>query len=299
MPQRIFGRRSINLNQVSYFQMKPSEIIIKYFRGLSIIILIFTLLIYAIKSLFRSLTNDIFTIKIETQDFPRSDNTNKNYSYNYSFPDKNDTIKENIFKDKEFILNPKKYRNHLQNFNLTNYLNNKNKRKKEQNDLYKLFKFDELGEESSILIDYSSSLPHFPLFAEENDKCFIRGEIISKISNIINLTCVDISGIIYEDIDFFIRFSLLDKNSSEIKLFIFKEIKVKNEYENNNWRYNTIFYGKNDTKKNVRYCSKELNEFAKNYIHMPKNYIPVIEINWPKKNQYFCLKSIKLFYEKY
>ena len=35
-----------------------------------------------------------------------------------------------------------------------------------------------------------------------------RGEIISKITNIVNLTCVDISGIIYEDMDFIIRISL-------------------------------------------------------------------------------------------
>ena len=295
MPNASYGRRSINLSQIAYFQMKPSEIIFKWFRGLSIIVLILTLLIYAIKSLFRGLTSDIFTIKIENQNFPSSDNNNKNYSYNYSFTDKNDT-NANLLKDKEFILNPKKYKKYVKNFNLTKYQQNKNKRKKEQNDLYKLFKFDEIGEESSILIDYSSSLPHFPLFAEDNDKCFIRGEIISKISNITNLTCVDISGIIYNDMDFIIRLSLLDKNSSEIKLFIFKEIKLKNEFESNNGRYNTIFYGKNDTKKNLRYCSKELNEFANNYIDMPKNYIPVIEINWPKKNQYFCLRSIKLIY---
>lgn len=292
-----FGRRSINLNQLSNIEMNPAEIFCKWFRGLSIIILVFSFVIYMIKSLFISLTSGIFTIKTEVQDFQSSDNTNKNYSYNFPFTDKNDTNSD-IISDKEFILNPKKYDYYLKNFNLTSYQNNKNKRKKEQNYLYKLFKFNENGEESPILIDYTSSLPHFPLFAEQNDKCFIRGEIISKISNIINLTCIDISGIIYNDIDFIVRFSLLDKNSSEIKLFIFKEIKVKNEIERKDGRYNIIFYGKNDSKKNFRYCSKELLNFSQSYINMPKNYIPVIEINWPKKNQYFCLKHIQLFYEK-
>ena len=45
-------------------------------------------------------------------------------------------------------------------------------------------------------------------------------------------------------------------------------------------------------------CIKELLNFAQSYVNMPKNYIPVIEINWPKKNEYFCLKHIQLFYEK-
>ena len=292
-----FGRRSINLSQLSNIEMNSTEIFCKWLRGLSIIILIFSFLIYLVKSLFINLTNEIFTIKTETQEFPSSDTTNKNYSYNFPFPDKNKSNSD-IINDKEFILNPKDYGYYFKNFNLTAFQNNKNKRKKEQNYLYKLFKFNEIGEESSILIDYTSSLPHFPLFAEQNDKCFIRGEIISKISNVINLTCVDISGIIYNDIDFIVRFSLLDKNSSDIKLFIFKEIKVKNEIERKDGRYNAIFYGKNDTKKNFRYCSKELLNFTQNYINMPKNYIPVIEINWPKKDQYFCLKHIKLFYEK-
>ena len=292
-----FGRRSINLSQLSNIEMNPTEIFCKWFRGLSMIILLFSFIIYVIKSLFISLTNDIFTIKTETQDFPSSDSTNKNYSYNFTYAENNNTNSDTI-NDKEFILNPKSYDSYIKNFNLTSYLNNKNKRKKEQNYLYKLFKFDETGEESSILIDYSSSLPHFPLFAEPNDKCYIRGEIISKISNIINLTCIDISGIFYNDSDFNVRFSLLDKNSSEISLFIFKEIKVKNETERKDGRYNAIFYGKNDTRKNFRYCSKELLNFSQSYIDMPKNYIPVIEINWPKKKEYFCLKHIQLFYEK-
>ena len=292
-----FGRRSINLNQLSNIEMNPTEIFCKWLRGLSIIILLFSFIIYMIKSLFMSLTSEIFTIKTETQDFPSSDNPNKNYSYNYPFTENNDT-NSHIINDKEFILSPNSYDSYIKNFNLTSYLKNQKKRKKEQNHLYRLFKFNETGEESSILIDYTSSLPHFPLFAESNDKCFIRGEIISKISNIINLTCVDISGIIYNDIDFNVRFSLLDKNSSEIELFIFKEIKVKNEIERKDGRYNAIFYGKNDTRKNFRYCSKELLNFSQSYINMPKNYIPVIEINWPKKNEYFCLKHIQLFYEK-
>ena len=292
-----FGRKSINLNQSTNVHINKSEIILKWFRGISILILLFSIILYCIKSLFVILTNEIFTIKTETREFPSSDKTNKNYSYNnISYTQKNDT-KLNILNDSEYILDKKSYSSLIKNFNLTTYQYNKNKRKKEQKILYKLFKFNYKGEESNILIDYTSSLPHYPLFAEENDKCFIRGEIISKINNIINLTCVDISGIIYDDMDFIIRLSLLDKNSSEIKLFIYKEIKIKNEYEKSDGKYNVIFYVKNDTKTNLRYCSKELLNFSNNYFNMPKNYIPVIEINWPKKNKYFCLKHIQLLYD--
>ena len=299
--QRI-GRRSINISQSGNVEINQAEIICKWFRGLSIIILIFSLMIYIIKSLFINLTNGIFTIKTETQDFPSTDNTNKNYSFNYSFADKNmkNNNNQNLLKenDNEFILNEKKFGSYIKNFNLTYFQKNKNKRKKEQNYLYELFKFNETGLVSSILVDYSSSLPHYPLFAKENDNCFIRGEIISRIYNIINLTCVDISGIIYDNFDFIIRLSLLDKNSSEIKLFIFKEINIKNEFERKDGKHNVIFYEKNDTKNNLRYCSKELLSITRNYINLPKNYIPVIDISWPNKSQYFCLRNIQLFYEK-
>ena len=290
-----FGRRSINLNSFSNLKINQSEIICKWFRGISLIILLFSLTLYAIKALFLSLTNETFTIKIENQDPSSSDETKRNYSYNFVDEEKNNT-KIDMRIDKEYSLDKKSYGSYVKKFNLTAY-QSKNKRKKEENVLYKLFKFDEIGEESHILVDYSSSLPHYPLFAEESDQCYKRGEIISKITNIVNLTCVDISGIVYEDMDFIIRISLLDKNSSEIKLFIFKEIKIKNEYEKNDGKYNVIFYGKNDTKTNLRYCSKELPNFSKNYFNLPKNYIPVIEISWPKKNHYFCLRQIRLFYE--
>ena len=294
--QRI-GRRSINLSQIGNIEINQAEIICKWFRGLSILILILSLIIYLIKSLFISLTNGIFTIKTEMQDYPSSDDTNNNYSFNYSYADKNNR-KENILNDNDFILNEKKFGRYIQRFNLTQYQKYKNRRKKEQNHLYELFKFNETGEISPILIDYSSSLPHYPLFAKENDNCFIKGEIISRIDNIINLTCIDISGIIYKDFDFIIRLSLLDKISSEIKLDIIKEINIKNEYKRNDGKHNVIFYEKNDTKNNLRYCSKELLSISQNYINIPKNFKPVIGISWPDKNQYFCLRNIQLFYEK-
>ena len=292
-----FGRRSINLNSLNDVNFNQGEILCKWIRGLSIIILIFSIIIYILKSLFSSLTSGIFTVKIDSQDFPSSDAHKKNYSYDFSYSEENNTIKDSL-NDNEFLFEEKKYGSYLKNFNLTSYQKNKNKRKKEQNNLYKLFKLDEIGEESPILIDYSSSLPHYPLFSTENDKCFIRGEIISGMNNIINLTCVDISGIIYDDMDFFIRFSLLEKNSSEIKLFIFKEINIKYEFERKDGKHNIIFYENNDMKKNLRYCSKELQNFSKNYKNLPKNYIPVIQISWPKKNKYFCVRNLRLFYGK-
>ena len=51
-------------------------------------------------------------------------------------------------------------------------------------------------------------------------------------------------------------------------------------------------------KKNLRYCSKELQNFSKNYKNLPKNYIPVIQISWPKKNKYFCVRNLSVFYGK-
>ena len=301
MYNRRCGRRSINISLLGNIEVRKTDIIFKWIRGISVSVLILSLLIYILKYLFIELTSGLFTMKTEIEDIPTSDKDNKNYSYNFSYTDKNNNNiinDKNITKDDEFILNEQKFAPYIQNYNLTLYESNKKKRNKELNYLYELFKFNDRGEESPLLIDYSSSLPHFPLFAKENDKCFRRGEIISKINQIINLTCVDISGIIYNDNNFFIRFSLLDKNSSDIKLYIFKEINVKNEIDRNDGRHNVIMYEKNNTKKNVRYCSKELLDISKSYGNMPKNYIPVIEINWPNKTQYFCFRSIELFYEK-
>ena len=297
MNNNSFGRRSINLNSLNDISFNQGEIFCKWIRGLSIIILFCSIIIYILKSFFSSLTSGIFTVKIEDSDFQSSDTHKQNYSYDFSYSEDNNAINHNL-NDNEFIFEEKKYAPYLKNFNLTSYLKNKNKRKKEQNNLYKLFKFDEVGEDSSILIDYSSSLPHYPLFSTENDKCFIRGEIISCINNIDNLTCIDISGIIHDDMDFFVRLSLLEKSYSEIKLFIFKEINIKSEFERKDGKHNVIFYEKNDTKKNVRYCSTEFKNFSKNYKNMPKNYLPVIQISWPKKNKYFCIRNIRLFYEK-
>jgi len=288
-------RKSLNLSLLGNIQISKNEIMCRWIRGITIAILIFSIIIYIIKSIFVNITSEIFTIKPETsQDFPSSDSTNRNYSFNFSYMNEKT---DNIINDNEFILNEKEYGSYLSNLNLTSYETHKNKRKKEFNYIYKLFKFNEVGEESSILIDYSSSLPHFPLFAKDNDKCFIRGEIISRINKIVNLTCIDISGIIHDNFDFIIRLSLLDKTSSDIKLFIFKEINIQNEIRRKDDRHNIIFYEKNDTKKNLRYCSKELSVITQSYKNIQKNFIPVIEINWANKTQYFCLRNIQLFYE--
>lgn len=293
------GRRKIRISLLGNIQISQKELIFKWIRGISLIIFIISLIIYLLKSLFYYLKTELFILRRETKDHTSSDKTNKNYSFNFSYVDNNINNYKIVIKDKEFILPEKKYGEYLKSFNLTLYQKNKNKNKKEVNHLYELFKFNDIGEESFILIDYSSSLPHFPLFSKENDKCFIRGEIISRIYNIINLTCVDISGIIYDDnMNFIIRLSLLDKNSSEIKLYIFKEINVKNEIERSDGRHNIIIYENNGLKNNLRYCSKELLDISFSYANMPKNYIPIIEINWPNKTQYFCFRNIQLFYDK-
>ena len=289
------GRKSLNLSLLGNIQISKNEMMCRWIRGITIAILIFSIIIYIMKSIIVNITSEIFTIKPETsQDFPSSDSTNRNYSFNFSYMnEKND----NIINDYEFIMKEKEYGPYFSDLNLTYYETNKNKRKKEFNYIYNLFKFNEIGEESSLLIDYSSSLPHFPLFAKDNDKCFIRGEIISKINKLVNLTCIDISGIIHDNFNFIIRLSLLDKTSSDIKLFIFKEIIIQNEITRKDNRHNIIFYAKNNTKKNMRYCSKEMSVMTQNYKNIPKNFIPVIEINWLNKTQYFCLRNIQLFYE--
>ena len=289
------GRKSLNLSLIGNIQITKNEIMCRWIRGITIAILIFSIIIYIMKSIFVNITSEIFTIKPEaSQDFPSSDSTNRNYSFNFSYINEKS---DSIINDYEFILKEKEYGTYLNNLNLTFYETYKNKRKNEFNYIYKLFKFNENGEESSILIDYSSSLPHFPLFAKDNDKCFIRGEIISRLNKIVNLTCIDISGIIHDDFNFIVRLALLDKASSDIKLFIFKEISIQNEIRRKDDRHNLIFYEKNDTKKNIRYCSKELLFITQSYKNIPKNFIPVIEINWANKTQYFCLRNIKLFYE--
>jgi hypothetical protein len=289
-----YSRRSINLNLLENIQINRNDIFVRWFRGLSILIIILAVLIYILKLIFIKITNDAFSIRNDTYDFPSSDNTNKNYSFFSEFLNSNNG---NITNDSIFILDMKYFKDYIRLFNLTEYKISK-RINKEMEYLYKLYRFNQTGVESPLLIDYSSSLPHYPLFSTENDKCFIRGEIISGMNNIINLTCVDISGIIYDDMEFFIRFSLLEKNSSEIKLFIFKEINIKYEFERKDGKHNIIFYENNDMKKNLRYCSKELQNFSKNYKNLPKNYIPVIQISWPKKNKYFCVRNLRLFYGK-
>ena len=287
-----FRKRSINLNLLDDININRKEIIGKWLRGLSITIIIISVLIYFLKLIFVNITNETFSIKTDSFDFPSTDESNKNYSYYSSLLNNN---KENQVNDSMFILNMKYFSRYIKSFNLTEYKKQK-RNNKEMEYLFRLFRFDKIGKESPILIDYSSSLPHYPLFAKDFQKCFLRGEIISFLNDINNLTCVDISGINYTNFDFVIRLSLLDKNSSDIKLYILKEINIKKEMEKNVGKQNVIFYENDRMKNNLRYCSNEfvlLSDLTKN---MPKNYLHVVEINWMNKTQYFCLANISLIY---
>ena len=286
-----YSRRSINLNLLENIQINRNDIFGRWFRGLSILIIILAVLIYILKLIFIKITNDAFSIRNDTYDFPSSDNTNKNYSFFSEFLNSNNG---NITNDSIFILDMKYFKDYIRLFNLTEYKISK-RVNKEMEYLYKLYRFNQTGVESPLLIDYSSSLPHYPLFANYYHKCFIRGEIISLLNNIINLTCIDISGINFIDNDFSLRISLLDKNSSDIKLYILKEINVKKEIENKDGKRNVIFY-ENDNMTNLRYCSNEFSSLSQYYINMPKNYILVMEISWKKRTQYFCLRNISLIY---
>ena len=287
-----FRKRSINLNLLDDININRKEIIGKWLRGLSITIIIIFFLIYFLKLIFVNITNETFSIKTDSFDFPSTDESNKNYSYYSSLLNNN---KENQVNDSMFILNMKYFSRYIKSFNLTEYKKQK-RNNKEMEYLFRLFRFDKIGKESPILIDYSSSLPHYPLFAKDFQKCFLRGEIISFLNDINNLTCVDISGINYTNFDFVIRLSLLDKNSSDIKLYILKEINIKKEMEKNVGKQNVIFYENARMKNNLRYCSNEfvlLTDLTKN---MPKNYLHVVEINWMNKTSYFCLANISLIY---
>ena len=286
-----YSRRSINLNLLENIQINRNDIFVRWFRGLSMLIIILAVLIYILKLIFIKITNDAFSIRNDTYDFPSSDNTNKNYSFFSEFLNSNNG---NITNDSIFILDMKYFKDYIRLFNLTEYKISK-RVNKEMEYLYKLYRFNQTGIESPLLIDYSSSLPHYPLFANYYHKCFIRGEIISLLNNIINLTCIDISGINFIDNDFSLRISLLDKNSSDIKLYILKEINVKKEIENKDGKRNVIFY-ENDNMTNLRYCSNEFSSLSQYYINMPKNYILVMEISWKKRAQYFCLRNISLIY---
>ena len=286
-----YSRRSINLNLLENIQINRNDIFGRWFRGLSMLIIILAVLIYILKLIFIKITNDAFSIRNDTYDFPSSDNTNKNYSFFSEFLNSNIG---NITNDSIFILDMKYFKDYIRLFNLTEYKISK-RVNKEMEYLYKLYRFNQTGVESPLLIDYSSSLPHYPLFANYYHKCFIRGEIISLLNNIINLTCIDISGINFIDNDFSLRISLLDKNSSDIKLYILKEINVKKEIENKDGKRNVIFY-ENDNMTNLRYCSNEFSSLSQYYINMPKNYILVMEISWKKRTQYFCLRNISLIY---
>ena len=288
-----FRKRSVNLNILDNIHINSQEILFKWFRGLSIGIIFLSVFIYFLKLIF-IYTTRTFSIKNDGFDFPSTDNTIKNYSFNTSFLKEN---QENEDKDSMFILNMKKYGRYVKSFNLTEYKNQKGKNK-EIEYLYKLFKFDKIGTESPILIDYSSSLPHYPLFIKEHHKCFLRGEIISSLNNIDNLACIDISGINYTNFDFILRISLLDKNSSDIKLYMLKEINVKEKMLKNEGKQNIILYENDYMKYNLRYCSNNFSYLFHSYKNMPKNFLLVMEINWTNRTEYFCLRNISLIYNQ-
>ena len=293
---RSFRKRSINLNLLDNIHINRKELIFRWFRGLSMTILIISASIYFLKLIFINITNDTFSIKNETFDFPSSDNDIKNYSFETYFLNNNNN-KQKEANDSMFILNMKYFGRYINSFNLTEYLIKK-RRNKEEEYLYLLYRFNKSGIESPILIDYTSSLPHYPLFAEEHQKCFLRGEIISSLNNMDNLTCIDLFGINFTNYDFILRFSLLDKISTDIKLYKIKEINVKNEMVKKDGKRNIIFYKNNNMKMNLRYCSNEFTSLSYLYKDIPKNYLRVLEINWEKKTQYFCLKNISLIYNE-
>ena len=283
-----FRKRSINLNLLDNIHISGKEILLKWFRGLSIAIFILSVFLYFLKLIFINITNDTFSVNNESFDIPSTDNKNKNYSF-YS------SLLDNTANDSMFILDMKYFGKYINSFNLTEYKNNQ-RRNKEIEYLYELYRFNKTGKESPILIDYTSSLPHYPLFSNEYQKCFIRGEIISLLNNVVNLTCIDISGINFTNNDFFLRLSFLDKNSSDIKLYILKEIDIKKEITKNEGKRNIIFYKNENMNKNLRYCSNEISSLYNYYKDMPKNYLFVMEINWKNKDQYFCLRNISLIY---
>ena len=283
-----FRKRSINLNLLDNIHISGKEILLKWFRGLSIAIFILSVFLYFLKLIFINITNDTFSVNNESFDIPSTDNKNKNYSF-YS------SLINNTTNDSMFILDMKYFGKYINSFNLTEYKNNQ-RRNKEIEYLYELYRFNKIGIESPILIDYTSSLPHYPLFSNEYQKCFIRGEIISLLNNVVNLTCIDISGINFTNYDFFLRLSFLDKNSSDIKLYILKEIDIKKEITKNEGKRNIIFYKNENMNKNLRYCSNEISSLYNYYKDMPKNYLFVMEINWKNKDQYFCLRNISLIY---
>ena len=284
-------RRSINLNLLDNIHINRKEIVLIWLRGISFAILLISIIIYMFKLIFINISNETFSLKNENIDLPSSDNNEKIYSFNSSF------INSDINNDSLFDLDMRYFSKYFYSFNLTLYNNSKKRKNREIEYIYNLYHFNTSGIETPILIDYSSSLPHYPLFAKGNQKCFIRGEIISLLNNnLMNLSCIDISDIYFNDFDFGLRFSLLEKKTKEIKLYIYKEINVKNEMTKKEGIRNIIFYENNNIKKNLRYCSNEFRFFFNFYKNMPDNYVPVFEINWNNKTQYFCLDNIKLIF---
>ena len=284
-------RRSINLNLLDNIHINRKEIVLIWLRGISFAILLISIIIYMFKLIFINISNETFSLKNENINLPSSDNNEKIYSFNSSF------INSDINNYSLFDLDMRYFSKYFYSFNLTLYNNSKKRKNREIEYIYNLYHFNTSGIETPILIDYSSSLPHYPLFAKGNQKCFIRGEIISLLNNnLMNLSCIDISDIYFNDFDFGLRFSLLEKKTKEIKLYIYKEINVKKEMTKKEGIRNIIFYENNNMKKNLRYCSNEFRFFFNFYKNMPDNYVPVFEINWNNKTQYFCLDNIKLIF---
>ena len=276
-------RRSINLNLLDNIHINRKEIVLIWLRGISFAILLISIIIYMFKLIFINISNETFSLKNENIDLPSSDNNEKIYSFNSSF------INSDINNDSLFDLDMRYFSKYFYSFNLTLYNNSKKRKNREIEYIYNLYHFNTSGIETPILIDYSSSLPHYPLFAKGNQKCFIRGEIISLLNNnLMNLSCIDISDIYFNDFDFSLRFSLLEKKTKEIKLYIYKEINVKNEMTKKEGIRNIIFYENNNMKKNLRYCSNEFRFFFNFYKNMPDNYVPVFEINWNNKTHIFA-----------
>ena len=73
-----FRKRSINLNLLDNIHISGKEILLKWFRGLSIAIFILSVFLYFLKLIFINITNDTFSVNNESFDIPSTDNKNKN-----------------------------------------------------------------------------------------------------------------------------------------------------------------------------------------------------------------------------
>ena len=102
---RNYTRRSINLNLIDNIQINRKEILLKWFRGLSLSIIILSFFIYLLKLIFINITNDTFSIRNDSFDIDSTDSTNRNYSFYTSHLNPNNEIPIN---DDMFILDQNK-----------------------------------------------------------------------------------------------------------------------------------------------------------------------------------------------